>query len=366
MGLTRIYLTIRPDIRRVVDSDEEYGRVGPDGRPRVVGGEDVVLCCHFVEPAGTDYEIDVLDVFEASFDSDHIHEDQEGALTAGHTGMVTEITADGFSSEPDATGQLILKNGDDEWEAVNYESYTEVGGVYTFVPVGGSVVLTYSYLENDSCDVANKLMAYANDDNVDIAGDWADINRAKGKISIRLQCLEAFWTKIGDSQTLAAFLGIKKWSTGISTPSQMLNDDAWAENPVKKYEGSPASSDPAWTAWDARYEKIISGVQETLTDNAQTDVDIYAIATASGAMVYATISDAAGNRRIYDILITDDGTLAIVAERYGTTAVDPVDPGSLSITADLSGGNARINITLAGVGENLSMVYRITQIAINI
>ena len=85
---------------------------------------------------------------EAAVDDDWVHY-YEGALTAGKSGAVVAITADGFTS-PDiyTSGTLYLINAAGEAETVAYTAYTLADGVYTFTV---SDTLTYTYANNDVC-----------------------------------------------------------------------------------------------------------------------------------------------------------------------------------------------------------------------
>jgi len=97
---------------------------------------------------------------EAAIDDDWTHY-YEGALTAGKSGAVIAITADGFTS-PDAysTGTLYLQNAAWENETVDYTAYSLANGVYTFTV---AATLTYAYAENDTCRlIAHPLIAVAN------------------------------------------------------------------------------------------------------------------------------------------------------------------------------------------------------------
>jgi len=71
-----------------------------------------------------------------------------GATTAGFSGAVTSITADGFASAPPSAGYFTLTNGASETESVFYTAVSEAAGVYTFTV---DVTLTYTYLEDDTC-----------------------------------------------------------------------------------------------------------------------------------------------------------------------------------------------------------------------
>lgn len=71
---------------------------------------------------------------------------QDGELTAAHSGAVTSITADGFTTAPSATGVLYLVNAAGQYESVSYTAAHGDSGTYTFIV---SATLAYSYAEDD-------------------------------------------------------------------------------------------------------------------------------------------------------------------------------------------------------------------------
>lgn len=102
----------------------------------------------------------------------------EGALTAGLSGSILAVTADGFSSEDVYdTGKIYLRNSAGLSETIAYTAYSLVNGVYTFTV---SATLANTYANNDICRiVAQPLIAVEN----------ASINqtdKATGKFVIEL------------------------------------------------------------------------------------------------------------------------------------------------------------------------------------
>lgn len=117
---------------------------------------------------------DITDVFagldgetitcEAAIDDDNVNY-YEGALTAGLTGAITEITMDGLTS-PDIynTGKLYLRNTAGDDETVDYTAYSLSDGVYTFTV---SVTLSHTYAENDVCRLLAQPLIAIEDADID-------------------------------------------------------------------------------------------------------------------------------------------------------------------------------------------------------
>jgi hypothetical protein len=74
----------------------------------------------------------------------------------------------------------------------------------------------------------NDLMAYSDNTQVDIAGDWSDISRANGKISIRVTCDRALFesrlTDLGDDDMQDGYLQIMLMPNGETNATTMVQD----------------------------------------------------------------------------------------------------------------------------------------------
>ncbi|MFA5659700.1 MAG: hypothetical protein WC900_10520, partial [Oscillospiraceae bacterium] len=226
----------------------------------------------------TDYVFGVAETFELAIDNEFTHTITSGALTAAFSGAVTSITADGFSEAPPSSGTLTLTNSSSESENVSYTSYTENAGVYTFTV---SDALTYIYAENDTCNIAEPLMAFSDNDQVDISGDWADIDRAEGKISVRVFCnTTEFEDTIGDEESIQAVIEVKKFTSAV--PSIILQDGCACKNIINNDTPAPTSSDPTYytaaavdsllaLGWNIEYS--VNG--STLWHETQVEADRY-------------------------------------------------------------------------------------------
>lgn len=138
------------------------GELANENMPYITYKENLALTLQLITSATiTDtYATSGVVSCEAAIDDDWTHY-YEGALTAGKTGAVVAITADGFTS-PDVytSGTLYMENAAGENETVAYTAYSLANGVYTFTV---AATLTYTYAENDLCRlVAHPLIAVAN------------------------------------------------------------------------------------------------------------------------------------------------------------------------------------------------------------
>jgi hypothetical protein len=82
------------------------------------------------------------------------------------------------------------------------------------------------------------LMAYSDDTQVDIAGDWADISRANGKISIRVDCSRTlFEDRITESDGVQeCWLQVPLTPSGESNATTMVQDLInCADNVINRY-----------------------------------------------------------------------------------------------------------------------------------
>ena len=140
--------------------------------------------------------------WECSVFTDWVSGYVSGALTAGFSGAVTSITADGFASAPPAAGYLLITNGAGEQDAIFYTERTLLTGVYTFTV---SATLAYTYLENDVCasETSPPSVRILNAD-IDSTG------KALGEIVPTFDTDNpVFLSDLGGERTAAAYIQIK-------------------------------------------------------------------------------------------------------------------------------------------------------------
>ena len=113
------------------------------------------------------------------------------------------------------------------------------------------------------------------------------------------------------------------------------------------------------TESDARYPQIAGGTEVTLTDDATTNVTLGASADYRAFRVFAMVDDGTSFAP-YEVVVYHDGTSAYV-ENLPDTIGDDLS-ATMSFDADISGGNVRLNITMASHGSNPKLVYRILSI----
>jgi len=87
-------------------------------------------------------------------------------------------------------------------------------------------------------------MVREDNDSVDIADDWADVDRATGKVSFRVDCgkyeflrkLKVNASNLSTDNELAVFIEIKRKPDGESFWSVLLQDTIYARNVVRDIE----------------------------------------------------------------------------------------------------------------------------------
>ena len=93
--------------------------------------------------------------------------------------------------------------------------------------------------------VEDPLMAYSANSMFNISGDWDSASLAAGKISVRINCnTTGFVSKIGFSESVMAWLEIKRYPAGLSDASIILRNKCVTRNSVKITEGEPSSASP--------------------------------------------------------------------------------------------------------------------------
>jgi len=139
-----------------------------------------------------------------------------------------------------------------------------------------------------SPSVSDPLMAYAGNDAIDIAGDWDDIDRAQGKISIRLDCLTSgYLAKAGAKQVIPAYLEIRRFPVGTGRSTGMLLDTVEAYNSVHVGEAAPESADPEY-----RTAAEQASIDNALTAAITAEAEARAAADASLALFKLPINTA--------------------------------------------------------------------------
>jgi hypothetical protein len=114
----------------------------------------------------------------------------------------------------------------------------------------------------------------------------------------------------------------------------------------------------------AGFADLLSGTQATLTDNATTNINLFNKTTARKATVEMYAVGAAGIRDWLSFTVTFFGAVAYL--QPASYSDNGTISGSITLNADISGNNVRLNVTLAGCGENLKLVYRTSQTIIEV
>lgn len=137
------------------------------------------------------------------------------------------------------------------------------------------------------------LMAFSGPSMINLAGDWNQALPSAGKISARVNfCTESFAEKLSGTETLSAWLEIRKFNSA-GNPSVMLQTRLAANNVIHAGEGTPTSSNPDYyTA-------------------AQTDALIAGVAGAEPQIRYSvdgsTVADSATGALFWSFRLGDDG-----------------------------------------------------------
>jgi hypothetical protein len=104
--------------------------------------------------AGTVSAVDLSSclTFSGTVDVDFTHSLIPGALTAGFSGAITALTADGIATTPPAAGVLTIENDAHETDSIAYTSWTLLTGVYTFAV---DATLANVYLNDNVIQIEN-------------------------------------------------------------------------------------------------------------------------------------------------------------------------------------------------------------------
>jgi len=330
MSFARMELLVDVDNRILVKSVTQVVPVQASTRPKFIYADTLVLACKFIDKNGDAYPLNAGDTFDCGLDDDFEHNLDTGTTSAGYSGAVVSIVVSGLTQQSliPSTGHIVLINGADESDRV---AYTAFDGTDTFTV---STTLSNTYLLGDEVQVQDDLMAYSDDTQVDIAGDWADIDRATGKISIRINCLtDSFLRKIAEGDTngqLLTWLQIRRVPNTETEYTTMMQDYCYSYNSVIGSLGGAGNTFIDYitqTQGDARWLKIGEGVlgPGSSTDNAIMRWHGTAGADAQNSLV--TIDD------------TGKLTMPAVAEIEAATSLDLGAPfvginGALPIEAE--------------------------------
>jgi hypothetical protein len=278
MSFTLVPITVNSATRKMIDPDNTpYGPLKNLNRPEFIAENEIVLAVSFIGNDGNPTVLNASDTFDGGGDIDFIHQVAAGTLseTLTATTVITSLEA-AVTPEADVptAGNLRLFNSSNNWEIIPYTAFDSGTNTFT-IP---SHTMVYSYAIGDTVKVMDNLMFYFDNDDVDIAGDWADIDRAQGKISIRISTLsDAFSEKLADSTTGREEIDmeIRRYPVGESTPSTMLLDYAYAQATVVNRNGEPGYTSIQFltqTAGDARYvRQALSTAYSNVTTPASTD-----------------------------------------------------------------------------------------------
>lgn len=335
--------------------------------PQPQQGDEYIFCCSAYYPDRvTPYPFGTGDTFECGGDRDFIHYITDGVLSAGLTASdaVTAIVAslDDETKVPLA-GYIKLINAANQTERIAFSSYDSATNTFTV-----NHTMIYSYLTGAVIQVEDNLMFYSGNDQVDIPGDWDEINRAAGKFSVRVNMdSDAFASKLsqyGDNDGLMRIhLEIRHYVSGSVKPSRIINtNQCYAKNTVINHNDNSGLqsiqyiNETQLAAALAAYAAL-AGTSVTLTAGATT---VITIGTGTRYLLDISIKDAAGhywNRQCY---LTSDGTTGYLAPLIGDAspvALTNFDPDA-GIDGSLDDGSLKISVTLTA-GDNLTFTYNV-------
>ena len=364
MNFTQIPITINTAIKRMIDPDNTpYYPLKNSNRPEFIAENTVVLAVSMIGNDNNPIVLGAADTFDGGGDVNFIHTSATGTLSAGLTAtdIITSLTAAVTPTDdvPDV-GNIKIYNSPANWERIPYTAYNSATGVFTV----DDHTMIYDYDSGDSAKVEENLMFYFDNDDIDIAGDWSDINRSEGKISIRITTLtDAFAEKLESALNghKTIYLEIRRYGAGETTPATILLDTCYAQASVVNGNGEPGYTSQQFlteTSADARYLTGKSKTEMTLADDTANYISLDAIANIAGAKVLAIVDDGT-NFEMHDFLIVHNGTSAEVADRY-TIVGSRID--DITWSADIDSGNLRLIATLAGIGNNCTLKYRMINI----
>lgn len=359
MSFARMELLIDVDNRILVKSVTQIVPVQASTRPKFIYADTLILACSHIDKDGNAYPLNAGDTFDCGLDDDFEHNIDTGTTAAGYSGAVTSIQASGLTQQSliPSTGHIVLINGADESDRV---AYTAFDGTDTFTV---STTLSNTYLLGDEVQVQDDLMAYSDDTQVDIAGDWDDIDRATGKISIRINCLtDSFLRKIAEGDAngqLLTWLQIRRVPNGETEYTTMMQDYCYSYDSVIGSLGGAGNTFIDYitqTQGDARWLKIGEGVlgPGSSTDNAIMRWNGTAGADAQNSAV--TIDDS-GNTT-YPATVTNTAATSLTASGGGKTLV--LTSAGAAFSGDIYGdGWLRLANGKGFLVKNTSAAYKV-------
>jgi len=258
MGYTQIPITVVVATGLQVDPVTFKPAAGSI-RPKISAETKAVLCAHFINADGTDYPLGASDTFEIGGDKDYVSDIAEGNLSGALNAeaVITSVVAKtglATANIPD-TGHIRLYNSLSVMERVEYTAFDADTLIFTV-----SHTMTSSYVDSDRLVVEDELMFYSGNDVVDVSGDWDDVDRAVGKVSIQIDATsDIFREKLAGAKYKAIYIEIRRYPVGQTVPSKMYQDTGMAVNTVIDSRGNPASTNPQFmtqSATDARYAQL--------------------------------------------------------------------------------------------------------------
>ncbi len=321
------------------------------------------------------------------------------------------------------TGKWVNENNavvsDRAWPNLRYRSkYILCITCYNADDSAASFNLTDSFeffLDGDFIHTDN-LMLSSDNTKFNVSGDWDDLDVANGKISCRVFCNtgEDFTgsSGINDQQRANVWGEIKRYVSGEEMV--ILQDQCIAWNVVEAGEGIPDESDPLYRTasaqdsidatllkkdftgeysakstivdadmgilndsadsntpkyftfsnlWTWILSKIFTYTQVTITDDADTDITLGAIATYRAFKVEYCL-ESGNNIEQGEISIRHANSIAYPASPndgriYFYGASDAFAPPLIKMYGVIDSGNLLLRVTAASVGASPKMNYRI-------
>lgn len=231
---SQIPLTIRPDLRRVVDANNDYGAIASNLKPSLVYGETVVLCFSCVDSDGSPIVFNSGDTFALGLDVDFTHELTASLAVAISAGSITSIVCTVTGTQTPADTGSVTITGGGHTETFTYTALSLSGTTATLTV---STTASYSYSPGAVATLPDGYIAYSDNSLVDISNDWADIDRATGKISVRVNFNTTKFSRYVTSLQTTGYIELIRYPVGLSAPSRLLQDTI-SINPAVVYDGS--------------------------------------------------------------------------------------------------------------------------------
>jgi hypothetical protein len=329
MAFTLVEYTVNVDTKKLVKAN--YPTVPVTSRPVFTDKETCILGLHFVRSNGNDYALGVTDTFDLGVDPDFTYTLDTGVTLAEYSGTVASVACSGLTIDIPETGYLVLINPSGDVDRIGYTDYAD--GAFTV-----SATLGATYPVGSTLQVEDELMVYSSNALVDVAGDWASINRSTGRISVRLNCnTESFERKIAAaaaSGDMPAYLQLRRTPGGETDYSVLLQDICMTRKGVIGATGGAGQTSPQYltqTAADGRYLRIdfpVTTLTATAIGNTISELQV-GYNAAPGDVVYLGpagkwLKAAAGS------YTTCEGLLGIVLESKSANQTAAVAlPGSV-------------------------------------